>query len=169
FAAALGVGHAEGAFLSFFGVAPLLVTEDHDRVALDAGDAAQDGTVVGEATVAAQLKEIVADELDVVGSVRALFVAGDLDTLPWGQLGVGRARCLGDLALQIVDLLVVFGLPVLGLRELLIELGERLLEVEIVGHISNLQKWARRLLQTDYKAWAVARAERADGAGGQAA
>jgi hypothetical protein len=58
-AVALGPGHAEVVLQAGGGVVALLVAHDHDRDAAEAAQAADDGLVVGELAVAAQLDELV--------------------------------------------------------------------------------------------------------------
>ena len=56
------------------------MADDHARLAVEAGQAADDGLVVGKAAVAVELFEVGEDVLDVVQGVRPLRVAGhDLD------------------------------------------------------------------------------------------
>ena len=57
------VGQSEAALGLFLQVASLLVTQNHDRFAVDTGHAALDGAVVAVAPVTAQLEVVVADEI----------------------------------------------------------------------------------------------------------
>jgi hypothetical protein len=68
-----------------FGVAPLLVPQEHDRATVEAGRAADQGRVVGEQPISVQLQVLLEDGADVVKRVRPLGVTGDLDPLPGRQ------------------------------------------------------------------------------------
>src|SRR5258708_29209637 len=136
----------KGALLLLLGVAPLLVAQDHHRLTVNAGDAAHQGPVVAVAAIAAQLEEVVTDQLDIVGGVWAVAVAGDLHFLPGGEGTVDGARLLLRLALQLLDLPALLELLLVAALlqqpcQLLVEVGERTLEIEIVRHEGYLH-WA---------------------------
>jgi hypothetical protein len=81
-AVALGPRHAEIAVDLFLGVAPLLVANDHHRLAVEARQPADDGMVVGKGAIAVQFLEIGEDVLDVVERVGPLRMARHLGDLP---------------------------------------------------------------------------------------
>ena len=87
FAVAFGAGHAKIAVQFFFGVAPFLMPNHHHAVPIEAGNAADNGVVVGIMAVAVQLLEIGAQRVDVVLGVGALRMARDLRDLRGGELG----------------------------------------------------------------------------------
>ena len=90
---------------------------------------------VAEAAVAVELAEVPAHELDVVGGLRAQRVAGDADGLPGGERGVGLLEEALAGFLQRRDVAgELLGLGVLAQGvDLLLDLEDRLLEVEHVG------------------------------------
>jgi hypothetical protein len=126
--------HAEVAHRALFGVAALLVADDHAGLAVEAREAADDRLVVGEGAVAVQLMEVGEDIVHVIHRVRTLRVARDLRHLPWRQLGVDVFRELLALLGQAVDLFRnVDGGIVLDeaqLFDLRVELGNWLLKAE---------------------------------------
>ena len=90
-AIALGLGHAEVAEELLFGVAALLLADEHDGAAFELRHAGDDGGIVGEGAVAVDLLEIGQQALDVVEGVRALGVAGELNSTP-RRMGFGHRR-----------------------------------------------------------------------------
>src|SRR5260221_13536682 len=101
--------HAERVLLPLLGVAPLLLSQDHDGAAVQAGESALNGAVGGVAPVAAQLEEVVAHQANVIARVRASSVTCDLYTLPWGESGVDLAGALLQLLLVIGQLRALLG------------------------------------------------------------
>src|SRR6185369_4299148 len=89
---ALGVRHAEVPMRALADVAPLLVPDQGNGLAVETADAAHERRVVRKRTVAVELDEIVEDPLDVVEGVRPVLVAGELDGAP----DLVRARLLRD-------------------------------------------------------------------------
>src|SRR5690606_20825433 len=117
----------------------------------EAGQAAQDGLVVAELTIAVQLHEVGEQAVDVVHEVRTLRVARDLGAHPRFQVGVG-------LGAHGVGLLAPGG--DLGLErsagrrqqrqlgDLGVQLGDRLFEFEIVrGHKASVEEEAPMALR----------------------
>src|SRR5690606_486511 len=97
-AVALWLGHAEVAAHLLLHVAALLMADDHDRTAVQPGDASDNGSVVGKVTVAVQLFEVGEDVLDVVQRVGTLGVTRHLGHLPARQIGenaFGKSLALG--------------------------------------------------------------------------
>ena len=82
-----GIGHAEIAEDLFLGVAPFLVADDHDRLAVETGQAADDGVVVTEIAVAVQFDKLGEHQFDVVQGKGAVDVARHLGCLPAGKVG----------------------------------------------------------------------------------
>ena len=64
----------------------------------EAGQAADDGRVVAEDSVAVQFAELAADQFDVIAEHRPLRMAGNLHRLPGAEIVVGfaeQARVIG--------------------------------------------------------------------------
>ena len=97
---------AEVALHLLLHVAALLVAADQDRRAVVAGEAADDGAVVGEAPIAVQLDELGEQPLDVVEQVGPLGMARHQHALPRRQAPVDLAADLIDAAAQAFDLAV---------------------------------------------------------------
>lgn len=105
-AVALGLGHARVAGEFGFGVAALLLADDHDGLAVEEGVAADDGFVVAEGAVAVDFGEVRKDTVEVILRVGALGVAGELDARVRGAgsgsflrnaIGVQRLDALVDI------------------------------------------------------------------------
>jgi len=135
------------------------VADHHAALAVEAGHAADDGVVVGEAAVAVQLLEIRKHMGRIVQRVRALGVPGHLGDLPGRELGVDVLLQSLALGLQAGDLLgnvhrrVV--LDEAKLLDLLLQFGDRLFKVEedgfhasfrimVGGHSSRCRPAAKR-------------------------
>ena len=103
-AVAFRLRHAEVAHCAFFGVAALLVADDHAGLAVEARQAADDRQVVRIRAVAVQFVEVGEDLVHVVHRVWTLRVARDLRNLPWRELGVDVFGQLLALLGQAVDL-----------------------------------------------------------------
>ena len=140
-AVALRPGGAEIVLDAGGGVVALLVADHHHRRAAKPAQPADDGLVVAEFAVAAQLDEILDQAGDVVDEVRPLGMAGDLRLLPAVQVGIGlpahprRAVAQGvDLGLEGIGATRLVG--ELGqLLDLRLELGDRPLEIQVMrGH-----------------------------------
>ena len=89
----LGVGRAEVPEDIRVGVGPLLVTDDHDRPAVEQRRTADDRRIVAECPVAGQLGEVGEDAADEVERPRTLRVPRQLDTrlhAASASAGVGR-------------------------------------------------------------------------------
>ena len=139
----LGARHAEASHHIFFGGATFLVAEDQHRLAVEAGEAADQRRVVGEGAIAVQLDPVGEELLHVVERVGPVRVARELDDLPARQVAEDLLLQLGAALLEAADLDVEgVGVAVdagagvgvaLELGELLLELQQRLLEVEREG------------------------------------
>jgi hypothetical protein len=70
------------------------MADDGERMAVQRSEARDDCRIVAEGTVAVQLEEVGTETPDVVERLRAVDVAGELDTLP-------RAQRLIDFALEL--------------------------------------------------------------------
>ena len=97
FAVAFWVGATEVAKDVFLGIAAFLLADEHDRAAVKFGGSAYDGRVVPEVAVAVDFLEIGKSVLEVVQGIGALGVAGELDFLPGGEVGVDLFDLLLDL------------------------------------------------------------------------
>jgi hypothetical protein len=134
--------HPEAAQDVLLGGPALLLADHHHRFTVEARQPADQRLVVAEGPVAVQLEPIGEQPLDIVEHVRAVGVAGELDHLPARELVEDlllepRAPLLqpADLAVQGVDAPGTGsgrGVP-LELRELRLQLQERLFEIECVG------------------------------------
>src|SRR5690606_35927511 len=139
--------HAEVARGALFGVAALLVTDDHARGAVKARQAAHDGLVVGVHAVAVQLVEIGEYFTHVVERVRPLRVARHQGRLPGGELAVDflgqRLAFLLQAADLVGDIHRRIGLYIAQLLDLVFKLGQRLFEFkECIAHEVWFRYWA---------------------------
>src|SRR6185437_6791352 len=89
------MGHAEETLDFFLGVAPFLLTDEHDFMTPEASEAAADGAVVAVVTIAVQFTEVQAHQVDIVAKLRSLRVASDLHGLPGAELVIGLAQGRG--------------------------------------------------------------------------
>ena len=133
-AVALGTRHAEVAVDLFLGVAALLVADHHARLAVEAGEPADDRGVVRVGAVAVQLAEVAEHAGDVVERVGPLRMPRHLGDLPRGELAVDLLRELLALLGEPRDLVGDVDRGVLvheaQLVDLLLQLGDRLFEFE---------------------------------------
>src|SRR5207245_10174012 len=81
-AVALGPRHAEVPPDFFRHCAAALVSDHHQRLATEAGQAADNRRIISKATVSVQLDELGAQTLNVVKRVGPGSVAGDPDRVP---------------------------------------------------------------------------------------
>ena len=136
-AIALGARHAEVAPDLGLGVAALLMADDHDAAAVDAGQTTDDGLVVAKGAVAGQLLELVADHPQIIQRVRPRRMTRELRHLPRGQVAEDLRGAQAQFVLQRVHLGVdIDRRAVAGVTELLdlcFQIGDGLLEVEVVG------------------------------------
>src|SRR5262249_1526595 len=82
FRIARGFGHPEIAVELLLCVAALLFTDDHNGPAFEEGRAGDDGWIVAVEAIAVNFAEVGEDALDVVESVGALRMAGQLNSRP---------------------------------------------------------------------------------------
>src|SRR3954463_12501939 len=139
-AIALGLGHAEVAGDLLLRVAAFLMADHHARLAVEAGEAADYGGVVGESSVAVQLFPVREERLHIVERVRALRMARNLRHLPGRQLAVD---VLGERLAALREPLDLLGdvdrrvvLYIAQFLDTLLELRDRLLELE-EGRLHN--------------------------------
>src|SRR5262249_3711695 len=138
-AVALGPRHAEIVLEAAFGRGALLVPDDADALAAEAAEAGDDRRVVTGLAVAPERDEIPDPRRDIVETMRPLGMAGNLGLLPRRELGVEILECLRRLGFEAGDLLADGGGAVRRLEraqllDLSLELGHRLLEVEVAAH-----------------------------------
>ena len=157
----LGVHLAEVALDPLAGRPALLMADDGHGRALVEGEAGHDRRVVGEAAVAVDLQEILGQGLDIVQGIGPLRVAGDLDDLGRGQIGLDLGPFRLDLAAEGGDFLGRAGLAGQQDRvDLLLEIEDRLLErIEIVGFVHGHKDTCPRVILS-----AAARSVKAMGA-----
>ena len=119
-------------------VGALLVADDHDGVAAEAPEAADDGVIFGIEAVAGQRRKVLHKGGDVVLKVRAVGMPRDLGLLPSRKLAVGLAQQAVDFALQLFHLVGDVDLAVVGkvpqFFDFAFEFSDRLLEVEEIMH-----------------------------------
>ena len=142
--------HAVVAPHALLGVAPLLLADDHDRPAVDARQATDDGEVVAEHAIAMQLGEIRADHLDVIQRVGSARMARDLRDLPGGERREDGGGELAAFLLQprhfLGDVHLRIGGDMPELFDFCLELGDGLFEIqETDGHRGRLVGRARAL------------------------
>ena len=65
-----------------------MLSDNHDRVAVEKRRAADEGLIVFKLTIAVQLLKTIAHGVDVIEGVGAFRVPGDLDLLPRRQMRV---------------------------------------------------------------------------------
>ena len=113
------------------------MADQHHPTPVDAGEAADDRRVVGERAVAGQRQEILGEPCDIILEMRPVAVPRDLRLLPRSELGVGVAKQLIGLGLELRDLgtdvdvvRACGGLAQLGDTRL--KLGDGLLEIEVI-------------------------------------
>jgi len=110
------------------------MADDHHRPAVEAGEATDDGGVVGIGAVAVQFLEVGADALHIVQRVGPLRMARELGDLPGAELGEDRLGQRAALLLQPADLLADVDLGVVAevaqLLDLGLELGDGLFEIQ---------------------------------------
>ncbi len=128
------VRHAEVAEHLFLGVAPLLVTDHHDRLAVKTGEAADDGVVVAEVAVTVQFHELGEDQAQVIEGERTIDMAGNLGRLPAGKICKHVFAHLLCLLLKFGDLRGEID-PLSGkcqqFLDLLVQFRQRLLKIKI--------------------------------------
>jgi hypothetical protein len=112
------------------------MADEHDLVATQAGQAADDGRVIPILAVAVELAELPADHVHVVFEEGALGMAGHLDGFPGREAFVGLAEESGVVAAKLAKLPGVVGLASrlehFQVTDLLFQLGQGLLELQDV-------------------------------------
>src|SRR4029079_2401165 len=91
-AVAVRARHPEVAVDLLLGVAPLLLADHHARLAVEAGETADDRRIVGVCAIAVQLAELGEHAVDVIARVRTLRMPRDLRDLPRTELAVDVLR-----------------------------------------------------------------------------
>ncbi len=113
------------------------MAHDHHRRTPEAAEAADDGLVVRELAIAAQLYELVDQPAHIVEEMRPVRVAGDLGLLPGVELGEGLDPQGVDLGAQAGDVVVqhpaLFVGELVELLDLRLKLGDRLLEIQVMA------------------------------------
>jgi len=137
---ALGVGAAKVAHDVLLGVAPLLGAHHHQPLTVQRGKATDQRLVIGEEPVAVQLGEAVKGVPDVVESVGAARVTGELHALPGGEVRVDALSGFLDLGADLVCLAPEIHLdpPRQGSCcqrvQLSLKVNNGLLKIEVVFH-----------------------------------
>src|SRR5262245_45688258 len=103
---------------------------------LEAGQAADDRSVVAVKPVAVELDEVLEEELDEIARVRPLGMACQLRALPGGQARVGPLAQSPQPLLELGDLVARACRALLGLerRDPVLDVEQRLLELKRVRH-----------------------------------
>src|SRR5690606_20261140 len=91
---AFWICHTEVAILTFFGILPFLMTNDHYRLPIDRSHATNNSFVVTYSAVAMQCDEIFAYHLNIIESLRTFRMTGHLYFLPTGHIGIYLYFCL---------------------------------------------------------------------------
>jgi len=81
------VGHTKITPYFFVGVDPFLLTDDEDRLALEAGDPRHHGRVISQRTVSVEFYEIIENMFDEGAHPGALRVAREQNPLPGRNVG----------------------------------------------------------------------------------
>src|SRR5690606_15350865 len=133
-AVTLRLRHAVVPAYALLRIAPLLMADDHDRLAFETRRSADDRVIVRVHTIAMQLLEVGEDRAHVVERVRPLRMARELRDLPLAQIRKDARRERAAFRTQPCDLFSDVHLRVAGdelqLVDLRFELRDRLLEVE---------------------------------------
>src|SRR5690606_11648526 len=124
-----------------------LFTNHHDRFAIQTCDAADDGFVVTKMAITMQFIPIGKHAADVIRGIRTLRMAGNLDDVPGGQVGVNTFGQLGAFFAELGDL--VRNIKVVGIAnqlqlfDLAFKDRNRLFKIQIIQiHITNwLKVW----------------------------
>ena len=121
------------------------MANQHDLVAAHSRKAAVDRRVIAKGAVAMNFAELPANEIHIIAEERALRMPCYLNRLPGTQVVVGLAKqgCVVHAKLaklfRVVHLLL--GLHRLQLENLLLQLGQRLLEVQRVAWHAFAIRW----------------------------
>src|SRR5215470_17791581 len=86
FSITLGIRHAKVAVDLLLGIAGLLVSDDEDLFAVEAGHTADDGRIVGETAVPMNLAPVGEDALHIVEGIWTLWMARHFSALPGVQV-----------------------------------------------------------------------------------
>src|SRR5690606_18167272 len=124
-----------------------LFTNHHDRFAIQTCDTADDGFVVTKMAITMQFIPIGKHAADVIRGIRTLRMAGNLDDVPGGQVGVNTFGQLGAFFAELGDL--VRNIKVVGIAnqlqlfDLAFKDRNRLFKIQIIQiHITNwLKVW----------------------------
>ncbi len=100
------IGHAEVALHAFFESLAFLMTDNHHRSIVESGKSSHDGPIISEHTVAVQLEKISCQLIDIIQRAWALRVAGQLRSLPGGQVFVELVFDLRQLGAQLPDVVL---------------------------------------------------------------
>src|SRR5262249_50250537 len=152
-AIAFGSRHAEVAAQVLLGAAPLLVPEDHHRLAAKTAHAADDRLVVAEGAIAVQLDEVFEQARHVVERERTQRMARQQHLLPGRQLAEDLALQLARFTLQAADLQLELRAPeLLELGDLVFQLHDRALEVERLAGVDH-GRHAASIARVSSSAW----------------
>ena len=114
--------------------------DDHDLVAVQPGETADHGVIVGIKAVAVQFGEIGEGQRHIIQHEGALGMAGDLDPVPGAQAGEDLAARLGDLGFHRRDLLLEADAHGMAFRvffefvQLALQLENGLFEIKLMFH-----------------------------------
>jgi hypothetical protein len=119
-------------------VVAFLMPDQHHAPAVNPGQAADHGRVVGERAVTGQRQEVIGNAGDIIFEMGPLRMPCDLRLLPRSQLRLGVAKELSGLGFEPADLgidvevAVVRGLA--KLRDPRLELGDRFFKIQVGQH-----------------------------------
>jgi hypothetical protein len=122
-----------------FDVVALLLPDDRDRRAAEAGETGNERLVLAERTVARERREVGEERADIVEAMRPVRMPGDQRLLPRRELALdvalrvfGAPRQASDLIADL-DRLAVLG-ELFQFEDLAFEIGDGLFEIEIIIH-----------------------------------
>ena len=132
-------GHAEIVLEPALGGVAFFLTQNGDRLTIEAAKAGLNGRVFGKLAIASHGLPFGDQRLDVIGEVRPLRMTRDLGLLPGREFFVDFHQRLVGAARQAVDLLVdadglIGRCKRLELGDLAFKIGYRLFEIEIRLH-----------------------------------
>src|SRR5262249_35116779 len=118
-----------------------LVADDHDRPVIEAGEAADNSSVVAERPVSVEFEKAVENLTNIVESAGALGMSGELGSLPGGQFPVEFMLQLGQLHSQLANFVLDAGFPIPRSREFLdlfLDFTKRLFKLKVIAHRDGL-------------------------------
>src|SRR5207249_2069476 len=88
-------------------IAPLLMADHHDRIAIQCSRTGQNSMIVAKGAIAVQVEEIFAHEPNVIRSIGTIFMTGYLDCLPRGEISINLFGSATQVTFGILQLAVL--------------------------------------------------------------